>query len=98
MDDGALLDELLRAAGRLGVPVRIEPFDTPAGGGGGLCTLRGEPLIVLDARAPLWDRARALARALAVLGSDDIYLVPEARELVDAVKGRGATPRRGVPP
>ena len=87
MDDEALVHEFLRAADRLGVPVRIEPFETAAVGGGGLCTLRGEPLILLDAHAPLWDRVRALADALAALESEHVYLVPEARELVDAMKG-----------
>ena len=68
MDDGRLFDELLRAAHRLGVEVRVERFETPAAGGGASCVLRREPLVLIDAGAPLSDRCRALARALSGRG------------------------------
>jgi hypothetical protein len=89
MDPQHLLDELLKAAKRLGVEVRSEPFETPAAMGGGLCIVRGEHLVLIDQRAPLPDRLRALARALVDLGSDRseiIYLAPEARELLESVR------------
>jgi len=83
MDDHQLLDELLQAAGRLGVEVRREPFETPAVVGGGLCVLRGENLVLIDERAPLPDRVRALARALGDLRSETVYIAPAARELIE---------------
>ena len=86
MDDQHLFDELLRAAEKLGVEVRMERFETPATAGGGLCTVRGRHLIVLDDRAPLSERILALARALSALESGTIYMMPEAREVVEAVK------------
>jgi len=52
MDDQPLFDELLHAAERLGVAVRMEPFETPAIMGGGLCVVRGENLVLIDQRAP----------------------------------------------
>lgn len=52
MDDQHLLDELLHAAARLAVSVRMEPFETPATQGGGLCIVRGETLVLIDQRAP----------------------------------------------
>jgi len=90
MHPGDLLEELLAAARRLGVEVRIEPFETPATMGGGLCIVRGASLVLIDQRAPLADRLRALARALGELGSDRVYMAPEARELVDSSRGVGA--------
>jgi hypothetical protein len=96
MDAQHLLDKLLQAAKRLGVEVRSEPFETPAAAGGGLCVVRGENLVLIDQRAPLVDRVRALARALVELDSDRVYMVPEARELVDAVRiGVDREPRSG---
>ena len=83
MDPQQLLDELIQAAWRLGVEVRSEPFETPAAMGGGLCLVRGAHLVLVDLRAPLADRLGALARALRDLGSDAVYMAPEARELVD---------------
>ena len=56
MNDQNLFDELLRAAENLGVAVRIEPSETPAIAGGGRCVFLGEPLVLIDARAPLRDR------------------------------------------
>jgi hypothetical protein len=69
MDDQPLFDELLHAAARLGIEVRIEPFATPAILGGGLCIVRGATLVLIDQRAPLPDRLLALARALVELQS-----------------------------
>lgn len=86
MDDRHLFDELLRAAEQLGVAVRMEPFETPATAGGGLCVLRGERLILLDAKAPLGDRTLTLARSLSELETDMIFMVPEAREAVEAMR------------
>ncbi len=86
MDNQPLFDELLHAAERLGVAVRMEPFETPATMGGGLCVVRGENLVLIDQRAPLFDRIRALARALVDLHSETIYMAPEARELIEAVR------------
>ncbi len=79
MDDQPLFDELLHAAERLGVAVRMEPFETPAIMGGGLCIVRGENLVLIDQRAPLLDRIRALT----------VYMAPEARELIEALRGDG---------
>lgn len=83
MDDQHLFDELVRAAEKIGVEVRIEPFETPASSGGGGCVLRGERLVLLDAGAPLEKRIHALARALSVLDTEAIYMTPEAREIVE---------------
>jgi hypothetical protein len=89
MEPQELLDELVQAAGRLGVEVRSEPFETPAAMAGGLCVVRGAHLVLIDQRAPLVDRLRAVARALGDLGSDAVYMAPEARELVERSRAAG---------
>ena len=94
MDDRSLFDELLRVATRLGVDVRIEPFETPPAGGGGRCVLAGKDLILLDARASLRDRVAALASALANLNLDDVYVTPEARDRVEAERDAQVAPAR----
>ncbi len=81
-----LFDELLRVAAALGVAVRVEPFETPARAGGGACILRGTRLIVIDATAPLPVRIAALARALADFETDAIFMIPEAREAIEATR------------
>jgi hypothetical protein len=92
MTDQSLFDELARAAEGLGVMVRVEPFETPALSGGGRCVLQGGHLVLVDARAPIRDRIMVLARALAELESDAVFMVPEAREVVEAMKGASSGP------
>jgi hypothetical protein len=87
MDDPHLFDELLQAAEKLGVEVRIEPFETPATRGGGLCVVRGEKRVLIDQSAPLSDRILALARALSELESETVYMAPEVRELIEGIRG-----------
>ena len=43
--------------------------------------------MLIDQRAPLAERVLALARAVSELKSDIIYMAPEARELIEAIKG-----------
>src|SRR5262245_5308188 len=95
MDDQSLFGELLRAARSLGLGVRVERFETPAAGGGSSCVLRGERLVIIDERAPLRDRVTALARARSKEEIDAVFMVPEARQAVEALTGRGA--RSGRP-
>jgi len=95
VDAQQLLDEMVQAAQRLGVEVRSEPFETPAAIGGGLCVVRGEHLVLLDQRAPLVDRLRALARALGDLGTEAVYMAPEAREMVDRSRPGRRLTRQG---
>ena len=78
MDDRELLDELVRVAARLGVQVRIEPFETPPACGGGRCVVDGREFILIDARAPLGDRLGALAAAMSDLDLADISVTPGA--------------------
>jgi UDP-N-acetylmuramate dehydrogenase len=97
VDDRGLLDELVRVATRLGVEVRIEPFETPPAGGGGRCLVDGRELILLDARAPLGARVSALASALSGLDLDDVYVTPEARDRVEGERDARVLPRERVP-
>jgi UDP-N-acetylmuramate dehydrogenase len=96
VDDRDLLDELARVAARLGVQVRIEPFESPPARGGGRCLVDGREIILLDARAPLGDRVGALAAALAGLDLDDVYVTPEARDRVERERDARNVPREGV--
>jgi hypothetical protein len=84
----ALFQELCAAASRLGVDVRVEPFDTPVLRAGGLCSLRGTRLVLLDGHASIQDRLWALAGALATLGVDEVYVAPAARELIERLQLR----------
>jgi hypothetical protein len=83
-----LLAELEALAARLGVTVRTEPF----GGGildghGGLCRIRGQPLVVMDASLGTEDRIEVLATALATFDLEGVFVAPVVRQRIEAAKG-----------
>ena len=86
MEPHRLMDELCNVARKLGLRVRVEPFETPGVLAGGLCWLRGRQLILVDENAPMVDRARALAEALSTFPLEGIYMPPEVRRVVDQAR------------
>jgi hypothetical protein len=81
----------------LGVPVRYDVFDRGLSKGricGGLCRLRGQPIIVLDAGLRPRDHVATLAQALATFDLGAIYLPPLVRKTIHAHgKARVLAPR-----
>ena len=84
MEDHSLRALLLDALARLEVDVRNEPLPESPIGAGGLCTLRGRRTLFLDPRAHPRDQTAALVRALRALPTDEIFLHPALRALLDA--------------
>jgi hypothetical protein len=78
-----MMAELESLAARLGIAVRVEPFsDGLLDGRGGLCWLRGKPLVVMDRALPVAERIATLAKALARFDLDAIYIRPLLRATV----------------
>lgn len=74
MTPDEVLASLVELAQRTGIRVRFDEMTTE----GGLCMVRGEPLVVLDVKSPPAEQAEILAAALARFGVLPIYL-PRAR-------------------
>ncbi len=91
MDSTRLFDELVGVARKLGAEVRLEPFSIAATTDGGLCTLGGRVLILIDEHAPLSTRIEVLARALARLEVEAVYMTPEARDVLATVHPHGSS-------
>jgi hypothetical protein len=86
-----LVAALEALAARLGIPVRYDIFDRVLAKGrtcGGLCRLRGQPIIVLDAGLGPRDHAATLARALATFDLDGLSLPTAVRS---SIRARGRT-------
>ncbi|WP_437476863.1 hypothetical protein WME75_27160 [Sorangium sp. So ce1014] len=100
MELSRLLDELTLAANRVGIAVRMEAFDPHLSDArnprGGLCTVLGRRLILVDANASLPDRIATLATALARVDLESIFLPPIVRATIGA-HARGARPRAPAP-
>ena len=86
-DRSRLFDELVGVAAKLGAEVRLEPFSIAAASSGGLCTLGGRALILIDQHAPASTRVEVLARALGRLEVEAVYMTPEARDAVGRLAG-----------
>jgi hypothetical protein len=77
-----VLEDLEAAAGKLGVKVSYEVLSDSIGGGG-LCKVKGAYRVIIEKRGTTGEKAVTLARALAALDTEGIFLSPAARELVD---------------
>jgi hypothetical protein len=82
-----ILEELEAAAAKLDVKVSYEVL-TDSVGGGGLCKVKGAYRVIIEKRATVGEKAVTLAKALAALDTEAIFLTPPARELVDKNKPR----------
>ncbi|WP_437313386.1 hypothetical protein [Sorangium sp. So ce385] len=100
MELSRLLDELTLAANRVGIAVRMEAFDPHLSDArnprGGLCTVLGRRVILVDANASLPDRIATVAAALARVDLESVFLPPIVRATIGA-HARGARPRAAPP-
>jgi len=82
-----LLAELQALALRLGVDVRTEPLEIGlAETRGGLCRVRGRPLVLMDISLPLADRIDVMAAALSTFDLDVIHVSPVVRARIEACR------------
>lgn len=97
-----LFDELVRAAEKVGVEVRVEAFEqglreakVPRGG---LCTVRGRRVVLVDDASPLPDRIAMVASALAELDLERVYLPPIVRATIGVHQRQRIVPPRDREP
>ncbi|HVY44972.1 MAG TPA: hypothetical protein VHB21_03795 [Minicystis sp.] len=102
MDLARLYAELVLAAERAGIEVRAERFASQLSDvrdpGGGLCTLRGRRLILVDAALPLPERVVTVASALAEVDLEHLYLPPVVRATIGAYQGAARRPPKAPAP
>lgn len=86
MDPGRLFDELLGIAARTGLEVRTRSFRGKVSGkvpfAGGLCTVLGKQLVLLNLSASAVERSVALADALSGLAATDLSMSTDARRFL----------------
>ncbi len=84
MDSQDLLEHLAELAAQLGISIRRTDL---GGSGGSLINLRGRQILFIDTLADPTDQLERIIPDFARLASlDDIYIVPELRELLDEYK------------
>lgn len=80
--------------------MRVEPFDPGLSDEkhprGGLCTVFGKPVILIDSKASLPDRIAVVAAALGTVDLDHIFLPPIVRATIGAYQRE--VPAKPAPP
>ncbi|MFO7177685.1 MAG: hypothetical protein DIU78_003195 [Pseudomonadota bacterium] len=84
MAPDALLEELLRVARAIGLEVRTMPLRGAQGSAGGLCTLKGRPVVILNAQVSAIEKCTVLADALSGRTLDEIEMPPLVRGFIRA--------------
>lgn len=88
LQDEYLLDQLEALAQRLGVAVRYETLSgEETAGAGGLCRVKGKPVVIIHARAPISVKIRILAESLKRFPLDELYIKPALRKLLEGPEG-----------
>jgi len=86
VDPARLFDELLGIAARAGLEVRTRTFRGKVQGkvpfAGGLCTVLGMPMVLLNANASAVERSVALADALASRPLSEVEMTTDARRFL----------------
>lgn len=93
MKHEAMLQALEAAAQKKDIRITYEAIVGIGAGelsGGGLCKVKGEWRLIIDRRATPSERVAMVAGALAGFPLDDLFLPPEARELIDRIRRQRA--------
>ena len=81
MNEQRILEELLALLDANGVTIRNEPL---GGNGGGLCTLKGQPVFFVDTQATSTDAAIICTEAVTkLLDIENLYIRPEVRQFIE---------------
>jgi hypothetical protein len=89
VDETRLRVALEEALAALDVRVRLEALPEESRSRGGLVVVRGKPMVLVAKDASEHERVVVLARALASLDTDALYLPPAVRERIEREKERG---------
>ena len=81
MNQQRILEDLIALLEANGVHVRSEPL----GGGGGLCTVKGEKIFFLDTQSPSAEVAALCADAVCkIVDIEAVYIRPEIRQFIES--------------
>ena len=90
MDTAQKLERLLEVCEALDITVRIESL---GGEGGGLCLLKGQRVLFVDADADgAWQMDTTLSALAHLPELDRVFLPPALRQAIEARRAADATP------
>jgi hypothetical protein len=88
MQSREVLEHLEALAERLGVEIVYQKLgEEDLSVRGGLCKLNGTFKVFIDRSKPEKDQIKTLARGLSSFNTEEIYLFPYIREILDSERG-----------
>jgi len=88
MDENTIIEQLEELIERFGVHIRHEAIkqeEDLVKVVGGLCLLKGEYVLIINSKATIEDKIRALGMALKHFDHEKIYILPVLRELLEGI-------------
>ena len=88
MDENTIIEQLEELVERFGVQIRHEPIKQDEDSVyvvGGLCLLKGEFVLIINSKAAIRDKIRALGMALKQFDHEKIYMRPVLRKLLEGI-------------
>jgi len=88
MDENTIIEQLEELIERFGVQIRhefIKQDEDSINIVGGLCLLKGEYVLIINSKASIRDKIRALGMALKQFDHEKIYMRPVLRELLEGI-------------
>ena len=88
MDEDTIIERLEELIERFGVQIRHEAMkqdEDSVNVVGGLCLLKGEYVLIINSKAAIRDKIRALGMALKQFDHEKIYMLPVLRELLEGI-------------
>ena len=88
MDENTIIEQLEELIERFGVHIRHEAINQDEDSVnvvGGLCLLKGEYVLIINSKATIEDKIRALGMALKHFDHEKIYMLPVLRELLEGI-------------
>ncbi len=88
MDENTIIEQLEELIKTFGVHIRHEAIkqdEDSVNVVGGLCLLKGEYVLIINSKATIEDKIRALGMALKHFDHEKIYMLPVLRELLDRI-------------
>ena len=88
MNENTIIEQLEELIERFGVQIRHEPIKQDEDSVyvvGGLCLLKGEFVLIINSKAAIRDKIRALGLALKQFDLEKIYILPVLRGLLDRI-------------
>ncbi|NWG04616.1 MAG: hypothetical protein HXY44_17325 [Syntrophaceae bacterium] len=88
MDENTMIEQLEGLIKGFGVNIRYEAIKQDEDSVkviGGLCLLKGAYVLIINSKAAIRDKIKALGMALKHFDHENIYMLPVLRELLDGI-------------